>query len=280
MKKISVWVLIFLFFANILAWTAVFDFSGQKYLTVNFLAVGQGDATLIEIPGGYQVLIDGGPDSTILEKLGQEMPFWDRAIDLVILSHPEKDHLTGLLQVLKKYQINYILWSGIIKDTTEFEEWQELITEEKAKVIVGQAGDKVFLGNAEIDILYPLENLAGQRPKDVNDSSIVAKLVFGQNSFLFTGDISQKIEKNLAQNFPEVDSDVLKIAHHGSKYSTVEEFIKAVLPEIAVIELGKNIYGHPTQEVLDRLRNYDIDILRTDQNGDIKIFSDGKNLIF
>jgi competence protein ComEC len=280
MKKISFWVLIVLFLANILAWSAVFDLAGHKFLEVDFLNVGQGDAALIKTPQGHQVLIDGGPNSSVLEKLGKEMPFWDRTIDLIILSHPEKDHLAGLLEVLKKYQVHYVLWSGVKRDTPEYQEWINLIQKENADIKIVQAGDKIKIGNLEIVVLSPMENSVGQELKDSNDSSVVAKLIFGQNSFLFTGDISEKVEKNLAQEILEINSNVLKISHHGSKYSTIDEFIRAVSPEVAVIEVGENSYGHPTQEVLDRLAKYGIDILRTDQNGDIKIFSDGKNFKF
>jgi competence protein ComEC len=281
MKKNWFWILIFLVFANILAWTAVFDSAGQKFLAVDFFSVGQGDSEFVITPGGGQILVDGGPDSSVLEKLGKAMPFWDRTIDLVILSHPEKDHLAGLIEVLKRYKVENILWSGIVRDTAEYQEWVGGIKKEGAKIVIAQAGEKIKIGKLEIDVLNPSESLEGQELKDSNDSSVVVKLIYGQNSFLFTGDISEKVEQSLAQNLSEIDSDVLKVAHHGSKCSSSDGFIKDVSPQIAVIEVGKdNSYGHPTQEVLDRLLNYGINILRTDQNGDIKIISDSKNLLW
>jgi competence protein ComEC len=279
MKKISVWVIVFLFFGNVLAWAAVWDLWGHKFLEVNFLDVGQGDAAFIETPGSLQILIDGGPSSAILEKLGNKMPFWDRSIDLIILSHPEKDHLAGLIEVLKRYKVENILWTGIVRDTAEYREWSRLIREEGARVVIAQAGQIIKIGKIEIDILNPLENLSGQELEDSNDSSVVAKLIYGQDSFLFTGDISSKTEEKIISDSADIDIDVLKISHHGSKYSSTGGFIKAVSPEIAVIEVGKdNSYGHPAQEVLDRLINYGIDILRTDISGDIKIISDSKNI--
>jgi competence protein ComEC len=278
-KKIIPIFLATLLILNVLAWTAVFDLAKQKFLAVDFLSVGQGDSEFITTPGGCQILIDGGPDNSVLEKLGKAMPFWDRTIDLVILSHPEKDHLAGLIEVLKRYKVENILWSGVIRDTAEYQEWSDGIKKEEAKIIIAQLGEKIKIGKLEIDVLNPSESLAGQELKDSNDSSVVVKLIFGQNSFLFTGDISEKVENDLGKKPSGIDSDILKVAHHGSKYSSSDGFIKAVSPQIAVIEVGKdNGYGHPTQEVLDRLASYGIDILRTDQNGDIKIISDSKNL--
>jgi len=263
---------------NIVAWSVVFDLSQQKFLEVNFFDVGQGDAIFIETPQLQQVLIDGGPSSKIMEKLGKEMPFWDRSIDLIILSHPEADHLSGLIDVLKKYKVDNILWTGVIRDTPEYKEWQKLIKEENAKIYIAEKGEKILMSNnISMDILFPFENLEGKEIKDSNDTSIVSRLAIGYSSFLFTGDMTQLSEKEIIDNNIDVDSDVLKIAHHGSKTSSSEDFLKEVSPEIAVISVGKdNSYGHPTQEVLENLNKYGIRILRTDEAGDIKIISDGK----
>jgi len=278
MKRIF-FIIIFLFCGNLLAWAAVYDLASAQFLEVSFLDVGQGDAAFVVAPGGQQVLIDGGPDNSILEKLGRLMPFWDRTIDLIILSHPEKDHISGLIEVLKRYKVENILWTGVVRDTPEYREWLAGIKKEGAKIIIAQAGQNLKIGELAIDVLSPLENMAGQELKDSNDSSVVAKLIFGKDSFLFTGDISEKVEASLAQNLSEISANVLKVSHHGSKYSSGDQFLAKVLPQTAVIEVGKdNSYGHPTQDTLDRLAKYGINIKRTDQNGDIKIISDGINL--
>ena len=133
-------------------------------------------------------------------------------------------------------------------------------------------------GKVEIYILYPFENLAGMGLKNSNDGSIVSRLVFNGNSFLFTGDISSKTEKVLVSKEVNLSSDVLKVPHHGSKYSTSELFLENVNPEIAVVSVGKNSYGHPTPESLQRLENFGIKVLRTDLDGDIEIVSDGKKI--
>ena len=270
----------FLLILNILAWISVFDLYQSRFLEVNFFDVGQGDAIFIETPRHHQILIDGGPDSTILEKIAKNIPFWDREIDLIILTHPEKDHLAGLIEVLKRYKIENILWTGVIRDTAEYREWEKLVKNEGAQIFIAQSGQKIKWSRTVLDhmeVLFPLEILKGQELKDSNNTSIVAKLVFGENSFLFTGDTYKSIEEKLIESKADLDSDVLKIGHHGSKTSTAEEFITKVSPEIAVISAGKNnSYGHPNQEVLDILNKYGIKILRTDKDGDIKIISDGK----
>jgi competence protein ComEC len=276
-----------LFVLNIFAWIAVYDFSKPKLLSVNFLDVGQGDATFIETPNRQQILIDGGPSSVILEKLGKEMPFWDRTIDLMILSHPEADHMIGLLKVLKIYKVENVLWVGIARDTPEYKEWVDLVEKEGAKIFIAKTGQEISAGNVNFEIISPATGLEGKVFKDSNDTSIVLKLVFGKESFLFTGDIYNSIEKELiirenscgdSCKFASLDSDVLKVAHHGSKTSTSEEFLERVSPEIAIISDAKdNSYGHPHKEVLDRLKKY-ANILRTDESGDIEIVSDGNNL--
>ncbi len=277
-KKFALFLLGFLFFANILAWVAVFEFSKPKVLEVCFFDVGQGDAIFIETPERHQVLIDGGANSKILEKLGKELPFFDRSLDLVILTHPQKDHFAGLLFVLRDYEVEQILWTGVENKTAGFEEWLKLLEEEKARIVLVKKGINIRAGSVSLKILFPFEDLAGQEIKNINDTSIVSHLSFGKNSFLFTGDISSSIEKELIEKGIDLSSNVLKVAHHGSKYSSSEEFLEAVFPQLAVIQVGENPYGHPTKEVLQRLEKFDINVLRTDKKGDIKVISDGNNL--
>ena len=269
-------VLMVLFCFNILAWLTVFNLNRQGSLEVNFFDVGQGDAIFIEMPGNQQILIDGGPGSAVLEKLGEEMPFWDRTIDLLILTHPHEDHLSGLIKVLENYEVENVLWTGVMMETSIFEKWQEAIKE--AKVYTAQSGQRVIAGKAVLEILYPFENLKDQKIKEVDNTSIVARLIFGNDSFLFTGDAFQSVEKQLAEKGIFIESDILKVGHHGSKTSSGQDFIEEVSPGVAVISVGKdNKYGHPNQETLDTLAKYGIRIFRTDEQGDIKIISNSKN---
>ena len=292
-REVKFFLLGLLIFLNILAWLTVYEVSQPQSLEVNFFDVGQGDAIFIKDQKLHQVLIDGGPDSTVLEKLGKEIPFWDNTLDLIILTHPEKDHVSGLIEVLKRYKVENILWTGVVRDTAEYKEWKKLIEEEGAKIFIAKAGQKIIIPRTvgpsqrlggwregcSLGILYPLENLEGQELKDSNNTSIVVKLIFGENSFLFTGDAYKSVERDLIEKGIDVDSDILKVAHHGSKTSSSEEFIKAVSPQEAIISVGKdNKYGHPHREVLETLAKYGINILRTDLNGDIKIICDSQSL--
>lgn len=276
--KKFVYILSFLVLANILAWTAVYELSQPQLLEVVFFNVGQGDSIFIETSKEFQILIDGGPDSTVLERLEGEMPYWDRNIDLIILTHPEHDHMAGLIEVLKAYKVENILWTGIVRDGVEYGEWIECIENEGANIIIAESGKRIEADNISLNILYPFESLEGERSKSLNNTSIVARLTFDNTSFLFTGDAFKSIEKELINKDIIMRSDVLKVGHHGSKTSSADEFIREVMPQVAVIQAGAdNHYGHPSQETLETLEKYDIKTLITDLNN-VKIISDGTNL--
>ena len=222
------------------------------------------------------------------------MPFWDKTVDILILTHPESDHMTGLMDVLQKYNVKYFLWTGVVKNDVENKKLAQILDKaqkkhgdflanlqgfENTKVVYVKAGVTIKSGNSKIDILYPFMDYAGKELKNTsNDTCVVAKLEYGKNSFLFTGDIDSKAEKELVGSGENIKSDVLKVAHHGSKYSTSDLFLQNVEPEFAVIEVGKNSYGHPTPEALQRLKNSGIKVLRTDQQGDVNFVSDGNNI--
>ena len=281
-KNLNLWLILLLILANAFVWQALFNLERNQALEVTFFDVGQGDSIFIETPSGHQILIDGGPDSKILEKLAKEMPWGDKTIDLIILTHPEKDHMVGLLKVLERYQVEQILWTGIICHTADYDKWQELIQKEKAQITIAESSQRIKAGGVFLNILYPFESLEGEKFKESNNTSIIAQLIFSNSSFLFTGDAPQSIEKKILSEYRKdvINSDVLKVGHHGSKTSTSEEFLKEVSPEIAVISCGKNNpYHHPHQDVLKNLEKFDIKILRTDQVGDIKIVSTGDYLI-
>lgn len=267
----------------VLVWYAVFYFDAHQGLLVTFLDIGQGDSIFIEAPNGNQILVDGGPGDKILAKLGQALPFWDRSIDLLILTHTHADHLDGLLEVLKRYQIGAVLESGASYSLPEYEEWHRLLKEKNVPIIIAQRGQKIIFAGSEVgelDIFSPFENFVGVSLKNPHDANIVSRLSYGKNSFLLMGDAEKPLEYRLLwADSGILKSDVLKVGHHGSKTSSAEEFLQAVSPKIAVIQVGrKNRYGHPTQEVLDRLSSLGIKILRTDLDGDINFVSDGFSL--
>ena len=281
MKKRIIFIFSILVFLNIIAWYVVYEVSEEKPLKVVFFDVGQGDSIFIETPGRYQILIDGGPDSTVLAKLSKEMPFYDRSIDLVILTHPEHDHIFGLLEVLRNYRVDNILWTGVVRDNPEWEEWIDLIKKEGARIEIAVSGERVVLANSYIDILYPNKPLKGEIHKSLNNTSIVCALKYNNISFLFTGDIERSVEEELAESGKNLKSDVLKVSHHGSKTSSAPLFLEKVLPLFAVISVGRdNKYHHPHPVTLANLKKFGIEVLRTDRDGSITFLSDGTKLIY
>lgn len=241
----------------------------DQALHVIFFDVGQGDAILVS-QGQNQLLIDGGKDGKIiLEKLGKYVPFWDRTIETVIATHPDQDHIGGLINVAKNYEIGAVLETNATSDSQTYNAWEDAITGVE-KIEAKKGIDIKFPSGAEVSVEYPFSSIINQDPNS-NDYSVVAKLNFGENKFLFTGDLPAEKEAELVAEKADLKAGVLKISHHGSKYATSSEFLDAVNPEEAVISVGKNnAYGHPAPEVVDRLLKAGIKIWRTDELGDIK----------
>ncbi|GAI31356.1 unnamed protein product, partial [marine sediment metagenome] len=209
------------------------------------------------------------------EKLGKEMGFYDRYIDLVILTHPEYDHIGGLIEVIKRYNIGAIITTGVVRDTNQHKEWIKIIEQKNIPIYIAQLGGQIDFGNnIKMDILYPFENLVGQEVSNTNNSSIVGKLVYKDFEVLLTGDIEKSVERKLVNSGIDLKADVLKVPHHGSKTSSTEEFLQAVNSVINIIQAGKdNKYGHPHQEVLERMAN----VFITGKSGDVEILTNGKN---
>jgi len=274
-RKIKYFVLIIFLGTTIWTWSVIFEQISDGILEITFFDIGQGDSIFIETSDGKQVLIDGGPDNSILEKLNQTMSFYDRTIDLVILTHPDADHITGLVKVLNYYQIEHILTSGLEKDTAIYMKWKELIEEKNISLSLAQQGQRIILqNNVILEVLWPDQNLISSYSNPANNVSVVTRLVYDDIEILLTGDIEKKVENYLVNQDFELESDILKLAHHGSKTSSSYNFLKKVDPEVAVISVGENNrYKHPSQEVLERIK--DLIIYRTDEDGDIKILTDG-----
>ncbi len=254
--------------------------SQAENISVNIYDVGQGDAIHIR-RGNQDVLIDGGPDSRIVEKLGENIPFSDNEIELVILTHPHEDHVAGLIHVLEKYKVDEILQTDVGYNSNMFSEWQRLIEEKGIKETIAKVGQIVRLKGANLYILFPNSEYTGEEIKNLNNASIVAKLVFGSSSFLFTGDAEKEEEQELLDNYSKdiLASNLLKVGHHGSKTASTKEFLEQVNPAYAVISDGKdNKFGHPHQETLDKLKDLNIKLFRTDEDGDVKCVSDGESV--
>ena len=237
---------------------------------VIFLDVGQGDATLVQ-KGRMQILVDGGDGQEILNRLGEEMPFTDRSIDLVVVTHPDEDHMGGLIKVLENYRVDMIMETGITCEKDICEKWEDLIDRGNIPVTRAKMGENVRYGEAiDIWVLYPFTDVSGKEYKETNESSIVLKADIEGREFLFTGDTEDETEKEMIRSNLDLDADVLKVSHHGSKNSTSAAFLQEITPEEAVISVGENSYGHPTEEALNRLKNMGVDILRTDEKGSIR----------
>ena len=250
-------------------------------LSISFLDVGQGDAILIQ-QGSQQVLIDGGasPRSISLE-LGRQMPFWDRTIELVILTHPDQDHLAGLIEVLKRYRVEKVLDPNLDSGTPLYEEWQGLVAEKELERITARAGQQIALGEATLTVLHPPEALLKDTDEDIDNNGVVLCLKDGNVSFMLAADIRREAELHLITRRAALKSTVLKVAHHGSDTSTSQEFLSAVDPQIAVLSVGAdNKFGHPSDEVVDRLENKlgQGNVYRTDHHGTIQFTTDGERL--
>lgn len=259
------------------------DTSAQSdgLLHVYFLNVGQGDSEFIDF-NGNQVLIDGGPDNKVIQELGRIMPFYDHSIDLVILTHPHADHVTGLIEVLKRYKVGKIIENYVPYATAEYAEWNK--TKGGSEITEAQAGQIVDLGSeAKLSILYPYQSgtegvSLPQVMKNVHDFMVVSRLDYGNEGVLFMGDTETKIENRLISDGASLSAQFLKVGHHGSKTSTTEELLDVVKPVLAFIEVGAhNRYGHPHPTVLERLQRHDIKYYRTDIDGTVELTLDGRN---
>jgi competence protein ComEC len=260
-----------------LTWAAALSLPDGR-LHVAVLDVGQGDAIFVRTPSGRQVLIDGGPGPTAaLSGIGQRMPFWDRDLDLVVMTHPDNDHFAGLLPVLERYQVRQALEPGRPAATAFYQRWQELIQARHVPVVVARTGTRLLLGDGVwADVLNPPGSLPATEAAD-NDASVVLRLGYGQVTFLLTGDLEEPGEARLLASGADLRSTVLKVSHHGSKTGTTARFVAAVAPAVAVISVGAdNRFGHPAPEVLERLAG--VPVYRTDQRGTVELASDGQRL--
>jgi len=292
-ENLRLYLLGFFIGVNFFIYYIVF-YENRDFLTVAFLDVGQGDAIFIESPDGKQILIDGGRNQKVLRQLSKVMPFYDRSIDMLVATHPDADHVGGLPAVLESYKVDFVMEPGVSSKSSVYQEFENLIEEKGVKKVLARQGMKIFLCNlkgAEIEplssngcgifleVLFPIRDIdvSGLEP---NTSSIVLKLTHGENSFLFTGDSPKSIEKYLVETLGNyLDIDVLKLGHHGSKTSTSDLFLGFTSPDYAIISAGlNNRYGHPHQEVLDLLGQFEIDLFRTDEVGNIVFRSDGQSL--
>jgi competence protein ComEC len=251
--------------------------------------VGQGDAILISY-GATQILTDGGPDKSVLTCLGKHLPFWDREIELVVSTHPDADHITGLITVLQNYKVDEILINPVDPGTSTFQALKKAVGGRGVAVVNPSKGMRLGSGLIYLDILEPSDGLFGKLSSQesgdnlsrysisgaANLYSIVYLLSFKNFSGLFVGDTPSEISNELAAQWPLGNVDYIKVPHHGSNNGLTQNLLEVVQPKVAAISLGKNSWGFPREEILDMLAKYKVKVFRTDQVGDIEIVTDGE----
>lgn len=279
MKTATKVILLALLSLIILVWGEIAkrNLPGRADFSLYMFDVGQGDSILLQ-KENQQILIDGGPDNSILEGLRKTMPVYDQTIELLILTHPDFDHLRGFLEVLRYYKIKEIWSNGVDSDSLTYRDWQNLINEKQIRIKVVKQGNYYGCDQSIsicLKVLWPDDHYQDQSV-ELNDTSLVLKLEYGEFSALLTGDAENKALNGILENGDLVKAKVLKLSHHGATNGSPKIFLEAVKPELALISVGaNNKYGHPHQVVIDRLKELEIKNYRTDQSGMITIFSDG-----
>ncbi|MBI4119211.1 MAG: MBL fold metallo-hydrolase [Parcubacteria group bacterium] len=277
------------FILSVLVFIAVLVFwfileKEKQEAQVVFLDVGQGDSQLVLLPGDVQILVDAGPSADIAAKLGRYLPFYDKEIELAILTHPHADHLRGFISVFRNYRVKNFMFSGANYESRVYGDFMAALQAEGSRVYLAQAGDIVSfvkhsmsdknvqnqnVQNQILHILAPVKNDFTRNFKSIHNSMVVGQLNLADKKFLLMGDAEEDLENQLIASNAIQDVDVLKVGHHGSKTSTSAGLLKAAQPEEAIIQVGNNSYGHPYPMVLDRLRESGVKIFRNDQLGDV-----------
>lgn len=254
-----------------------FSLIDSSQLRIVFLDVGQGDAIWISAPNGRELLIDSGPDQSVIDQLGKEKSFFDRTIDMVLATHSDKDHIGGFPYVFDQFNIPLVIESEISSPTLIDKTFTNKVTTEQSKRLTARSGERIVLDpkhGVVVDILFPDQNTTGW---ETNEASIVAKVSYGETSFLLTGDSPSDVENHLVSLYGEqLRVNVLKLGHHGSKTSSDQNFLETVKPDIAIVSAGLgNKYGHPNPEVIERVESVNAQILETSIMGNIECRSDG-----
>jgi len=250
-------------------------FSQSQYLSVRFLDVGQGDAIHIQTPDGYELLIDGGPTATVLREFARGRSFFDSTIDVVLATHPDSDHVGGLVDVFERYQVATVVQTNNIHDTPAAGAYTDSVLDEEAEIVLAQAGQVIQLGaSTTVRVLAPDGDTSLWRS---NAASIIVQESYGEIDFLLTGDAPLETEAYLVEVYGDIiQSEVLKLGHHGSQTSTSGLFLDTVQPDVAVVSAERNgRYGHPHAEVVERVAERNIQLVSTAETGTIEFLTDG-----
>jgi competence protein ComEC len=273
------YVLLVLTLISIILWLVVFQENRKGVLTFEVLNIGQGDSLFIESPTGTQVLVDGGPDKNLMKEISRVMPWYDRRIDMLVVTNPDADHYSGFIPLLDKYHVDVVLEPGTTNKYEAYTLLEKKITDKKIPKVLARRGQIVDLGGgAYLQILFPDRDVSGLSS---NDGSIIMKLVYGDTSVMLQGDSTANIEHYLTTiDGVDLKSTILKAGHHGSRTSGVEEYVALVAPQWTVISSGlNNSYGHPHKETIETMAKLKIPTYDTCNNGDLIFQSDGKNFV-
>lgn len=288
-KQFIYFIILAIFLASFFALNVYSANLNSEYLRVSFFDVGQGDSVLIQAPSGKDILIDGGPDQKVIGRLNETLPFYDKYIDMIIITHPHADHIAGLIKVLDKYQVGTIYYNEVDFKSSLYLQLIKKINDKNFKLVKVNKLDLINLEeNINLELINPIEILDNtviknntdnnSEDKNVNNTSLVAKLIYKEDSFLFAGDAENEEENLLMQNNFDLEADVFKISHHGSPNANSQGFLQTINPDIAIISVGtKNKFGHPSMRVLKKIERAGAKIYRTDINGTIKIISNGND---
>lgn len=235
----------------------------QPVNKISFLNIGQGDASLITSKRGDRIIIDCGPDSKVIDQLESKLSFWARRIDMIIITHGDKDHYGGCRDVIQKYKVGKIMINGVFDSQNQsYQGLLDFIKDKGITILPSIENTYITLGdNIELHLLNPQSNLWGQDIKNDNSESIIILLKSANNSILLTGDADYKTETKILQKYPQLDVDILKAGHHGSKTSTSDNLLDAITPKQVIISAGaNNSYNHPHPDVIDKLKSRKIEI--------------------
>lgn len=252
-----------------------------SYVKISFLDVGQGDASFIEFPSGKQMLVDCAKDATVLGALGRVMKYYDKEIDYLVVTHADLDHYGGCIDVLKRFEVKNIIYTGLQKEDKSWQYFWDMIAKENAVYTEIAKQDVWQIDGAIINFLYPDKKLEKNSKEKDNNTSLVFKLSYSENDILFMGDAEAELEKYLITAYKDIlNAEVLKVGHHGSGSSSDQNFIDLVSPDYSVISVGKdNDYGHPSRRVIKRLERVGSKIYRTDEKKDIILKVSKNNVI-
>lgn len=284
---------LFLIFFILVAFAlAIYTQLPDQNLHIVVCDVGQGDGMLIQ-KGSTQIVIDAGPDNSILTCLGRYMPFWDRTIEVALMTHADSDHFYGFIEMIERYTVNTFVASTVDNPSSEYEMLKQTLRTKRVSLQTAHAGKRIKVSELIIDIIFPQaayehahtvgaasQNILGSRTSnDRNDICAITRLTYGNFSGLFTCDISPSSGRDMLSLGLVEESYFLKVSHHGSKNGLTEDFLKAVNPQVATISVGrKNRYGHPSPEIMSMLEKANVQTYRTDQDGDIELATDGKRI--